>query len=220
MASAATVFVATAAFAAPQLPAGQSFFKTPHGLGIIATRNHGVNQPVHEVRTPAVAWNNFNRDAKARYVPFTGSFIGCFSSTFCGSSATAVAFTGDGNVHKKIEVALGTEDCTGTGCNADVAIYSDSGSNTPGTRIDGSVVTATSSFSCCSTLTAALASHPVLAAGTQYWVVLTTQGSEPNALFLPSQDNDYINFHLISQYSGGAWNSYYTDWSYFASEVK
>jgi len=162
----------------------QNIVTTDGGRVAIATK-------APSIITPA----NVNRDAGYKVIssnlsdyPY-GTYFCCYGLTISGISGqgdiefwAAIPFTPSADVSvTKLEAAVGYIDTTNT--NFDLGVYNDA-SGIPGTVIKNFLMADPSKFgNCCTLITAKDSAGIPVKAGTQYWLVVSTNDKKDPAFF-------------------------------------
>lgn len=138
-------------------------------------------------------YDTFNSDKN-------GTYFCCFGSTLTGPSNTlgiapygvAEQFTlSKAATIKTLAAAVGYVEGDKT---VTLALYSDNGSNSPGTELASGTGTSSTEFGACCGVTTATISSTKLSAKTPYWVAITTGGANYNAA--PFQVQNEVNSEL------------------------
>jgi hypothetical protein len=155
---------------------------------------------------PVIYSNIATKYPKGPYYPYYGLTVAGPTSQI-GLVETAVAFTPASNATvSEIEAAVGFIE----GVNGAVlSIYSDAG-GLPGSSLGDFKVSGLPTFGdCCEIATTTATKHLALAAGTQYWLVISTDTKESTTWdAVSSQTTDQLDPVLQAGNEGSGWVSY------------
>jgi len=205
LATAALALATTVAYAGPNVTLSKD-------NRMVSTQAGKVGIPGNPANLGGEAYSNF-----AKKYP-NGLYFCCYGYTVSGPSSflgaaygTATQWTqaADADVTKlSSSVGYVSGDHTST-----LTLYSDSGSDTPGTAL-GSRTGASPEFfgGCCGVLTVKLKKPVHLSAGKKYWIAVTTSGANFNAAGFSTIDQ--VNPHNAAGTSNGG-----QTWSGFQSTL-
>ncbi|HEY5048523.1 MAG TPA: choice-of-anchor R domain-containing protein [Rhizomicrobium sp.] len=177
--------------------------------GLITTIPHAIQSyamPTHRDPMAKVIFSNIGFDYP------NGLYFCCYGGTVSGPSSQlgsesweAAAFTPTAT-GKVTELEIGVGYVSGTN-SVNVGLYSDA-SGVPGTALASADVTGLGTFgSCC--MTAILKKRVAVTAGTQYWVVLSTDSTNTNVWAAWNfNSTDQIDPVTEAYNSGTGWASY------------
>ncbi len=151
-------------------------------------------------------YSTFNSDSK-------GTYFCCFGSTLSGpSSFFGVAYGVAEQFTLKKAASISTLAAAVGYVSGDhtvtLTLYSDSGSNSPGTAIASGTGTSTTEFGSCCGVTTASISKTSLNAKTPYWVAITTGGANYNAApFQVANEVDSELYEASTSNGGTTWSA-------------
>jgi hypothetical protein len=178
--------------------------------GRTVTAPHGVAsyaQSIHEPKATAIFENIGYKYPKGMYFCCYGATISGPNSALGAEYWAAEAFTPASNASvSEVQVGVGYVEGTKT---VNVGLYSDAG-GVPGTALAGKDIAMVTSFgSCCGILDLKIKSGVAVTAGTQYWVVVSTDSKNADLFGAWNYNStDEVDPVTEASYSSGVWSSY------------
>lgn len=207
LSTAALALITTAAIARPQVTLSHDsrFVSVMPGKASASTSQFA--------KGGGYAWTTIAKNKEGAYFCCYGSTLSGPSSFFGAAYGVAEQF-----VPKKSgsisTLTAGVGYVSGDD-SVTLTLYSDNGSNEPGTVLASGTGTTSTQFGFCCGLTSASISKTNLSGGTPYWVAITTTGSNFEAANFQVYDEVDNNVYLASTSNGGTtWGTSYQETEY------